>query len=131
MHARYEGRSLGELFGELASETSTLVRQEIGLAKTELTRNATRAGRDIGMIVVGGAVAYAGLLALLAAAIAGLAALGLPWWAAALLVGLVVGIIGYVLIQRGRDALAREDLAPRQTIETLKEGAAWAKEQVS
>lgn len=130
MQERKDDRSLGELFAELARETSTLVRQEMGLARAEMTQKATRVGKDVAFLAIGGAVAYAGVLALLAAVILGLAALGLPAWLAALIVGLVVVVVGYVLVQRGRDALKREDLAPRQTVETLKEDVAWAKEQV-
>jgi hypothetical protein len=129
MQERKEERSLGELFAELASETSTLVRQEMDLAKTEMTHKATKVGKDIGQLAVGGAIAYAGLLAILAAIIAGLYALGLPLWGAALLVGVVVIAIGYLLIQRGRSALANESLAPRETIESLKEDAEWANQQ--
>jgi xanthine/uracil permease len=126
---RGDDRSLGELFAELARETSTLVRQEVELAKTEMTQKASRVGKSLGMLAVGGAIAYAGLLAILAAIIIGLAALGVPWWLSALLVGLVVAAVGYLLVQKGRDALKQADLAPRQTIETLKEDAAWVKEQ--
>ena len=122
-------RSLGELFADLTRETSTLVRQEVNLAKTEMTQKAGRVGKDVGFLAIGGAIAYAGLLAILAAIIIALADLGLPWWLSALLVGLVVAAIGYFLIQRGRNALKQEDLAPTQTIETLKEDAEWMKEQ--
>ena len=122
-------KSLGELFADLARETSTLVRQEVDLAKTEMTQKAGRVGKDVGFLAIGGAIAYAGLLAILAAIIIGLADLGLPWWLSALLVGLVVAAIGYFLIQKGRNALKQEDLTPRQTIDTLKEDAEWMKEQ--
>jgi fatty acid desaturase len=125
-----DDRSLGELFADLARESSTLLRQEVQLAKTELSQKASALGRDVASIAVGGLVAYAGLLAIIAAVIIGLAAAGLPWWAAALLVGVIVVGIGYVLIQRGLTALKREDLAPRRTIESLQEDAQWAKEQV-
>jgi len=113
-------RSLGELFGDLSRETSTLVRQEVTLAKTELTQTASKVGKDIGFLVVGGTVAYAGGLVLLAAAIL-LLAIVLPAWLAALIVGLVVAGIGYGLVRRGVAALKSVDMAPRQTIETLKE----------
>jgi hypothetical protein len=62
--------------------------------------------------------------------IIGLAAAGLPWWLSALLVGLVVVGVGYMLVQKGLSALKHEDLAPRQTIESIKEDTRWAKEQV-
>ncbi len=123
-----DDRSLGELFAELAQETSTLVRQEVNLAKTEVSQKASRAGKHIGTLAAGGAVAYAGLLAILAGVIVLLDEV-MPLWLSALLVGLVVAGVGYFLIRRGLDALKREDLAPRQTIETLKEDQQWAKDQ--
>jgi len=123
-----DGRSLGELFSELAQETSTLVRQEVDLAKTEMGQKASRVGKDVGFLAAGGAVAYAGLLAILAGVIVVLDTF-LPLWLAALLVGLVVAAVGYFLVKKGLDALKREDVAPRQTIETLKEDGQWIKDQ--
>lgn len=121
--------SIGELFADLAKETSTLVRQEVALARTELSQKAGEVGKDLGFLAIGGAIAYAGLLAIIAAIVIGLATLGLPWWISALLVGLVVAGVGYFLVQRGLSALKRESLAPKQTLDTLKEDAEWAKEQ--
>jgi tetrahydromethanopterin S-methyltransferase subunit G len=126
-----DDRSLGELLGDLAQQTATLARQEVELAKTEMSQKAAQVGRDLGFLAIGGAVAYAGFLAILAALIVALAANGVPWWLAALLVGVVVAGVGYVLVQKGLAALKREDLAPRQTIETLKEDKDWAKEQIT
>ncbi len=123
-----DNRSLGELFAELAQETTTLVRHEVNLAKVEMTEKASRAGKHVGFLAAGGAVAYAGLLAILAGVIALLNAV-MPLWLAALLVGLVVAVVGYLLVRRGLDALKREDFAPRQTMETLKEDQQWAKDQ--
>ena len=129
MQDRKEDRSLGDLFAELLQETSTLVRQEVALARTEMTQAASQAGKHIGFLAIGGAIAYGGFLAIMAAVILLVAAV-LPWWLSALLVGLVVAGIGYFLIRKGLDALKQADLAPRQTIETLKEDAAWAKQQM-
>ena len=128
MQPKKEAPSLGDLFADLSRQMTTLVRQEIALATTEMTHKATRVGKDVGFLAVGGAVAYAGLLAIIAAAILFLAKVLDPG-VAALIVGLVVAVIGYVLVKRGLDALTREDLAPRQTIDTIKENAEWAKEQ--
>ncbi len=130
MQARKEERSLGELFRDLTQDLGLLVRQEVGLATTELSQKATRAGREVAMLAVGGLVVYAGLLAILAAVIIGLAAAGLTWWLAALLVGIVVAVVGGVLVRRALDGLKRLDLTPRQTVETLKEDTQWAKEQI-
>ena len=124
-------RSLGELFTELARETSTLVRQEVQLAKAELTQSATEAARGIGMLVAGGAVAYAGLLFLLLAIVYGLIEAGWEPWVSALVVGLVVVAIGAVLVLRARESLKPANLAPRRTVETLKEDQEWAKEQIT
>jgi len=121
-------RSLGELFSELAQKTSTLVRQEVQLAKTEMGQKVSRVGKDVGFLAAGGAVAYAGLLAIIAGVIV-LVGQVIPMWLSAFLVGLVVAGVGYFLVRRGLDALKREDLAPRQTIQTLKEDGQWAKDQ--
>src|SRR5215212_720354 len=123
-------RSLGDLFSDLSRETTTLVRQEVQLAKAELTQSATEAVRGIGMLVAGGAVAYAGLLFVLLAIVFGLIKGGLEPRVSALIVGLVVVAIGAVLVLRARNALKPANLAPQQTVETLKEDAAWAKEQI-
>ncbi len=129
MQQRNEEPSIGELFASLARDTSNLVRQEVELAKTEMTQKVTSLGKDAGMIGAGAALAYAGLLALIAAVILGLGEL-IPLWLSALIVGLVVVGIGYALIQRGRTSISRTDLTPRQTIETLKEDTEWAKDQI-
>ncbi len=123
-----DDRSLGELFSELAQETSTLVRQEVNLAKTEMSDKVSRAGKQVGVLAAGGALAYAGFLAILAGIIALLNDV-MPLWLSALLVGLVVAVVGYVLVRRGLEALKREDFTPRETIETLKEDQRWAKDQ--
>jgi len=128
--ARRDERSIGELFADLARESSTLLRQEVQLAKTEMTQKATAVGKDVGFIAAGGFVAYAGLLALIAALIVGLIQLGMTWWLAAFIVGLVVVGIGYFLIQRGMSALKRTNMAPQQTMQTLKEDRQWVQRQM-
>jgi hypothetical protein len=108
----------------------TLVSQEVTLARTELTEKASLVGKDVAMLAVGGLVAYAGLLAIIAGVIVLLAQQGLPLWASALIVGVIIAAVGYLLVQRGISALRQQDLTPRQTIESLKEDTQWAKEQV-
>ncbi len=126
-----EERSLGELFSDLASETSTLVKQEVALAQTELTQKATKVGKNVGFLVVGGAVAYAALLAFIAALIIGLGQLLGNYWAAALIVGVVIGIAAVVMILSALSALKDTGITPTQTVETIKEDAQWLKDQVS
>lgn len=122
-------QSLGTLFTELVDDMSTLVRQEIQLARTETMEKVSTAMRSIIMMVVGGLVAYAGLIALV---IAGAIALGnvVPYWLAALIAGLVVILIGTGILMTGHSILADLTPVPEKTIETLKEDATWAKEQV-
>jgi uncharacterized membrane protein YqjE len=122
--------SLGDLFGDLARDMGTLVSQEITLARTELTEKASRVGKDIAMLAVGGLVAYAGLLAIIAAVIFLIADRGVPLGAAALIVGGIVAVVGYLLVQRGISALKQQDLTPHQTIRSIKEDTQWAKEQI-
>jgi len=124
-----ENRPLGDLFGDLATDMGNLVRQEVALATVEITQKAKYVGRNVGYLVVGGAVAYAALLAIVAAIIMLLAKV-MPGWGAALLVGVVIAIVGWLLIGKAMTALQQADLTPRETVETLKEDATWMKEQI-
>jgi len=125
-----ENRPLGDLFGDLATDMGNLVRQEVTLAKVEITQKAKYVGRNVGYLVIGGAVAYAALLAIIAALIMLLAKV-VPDWGAALIVGAVVGGIGWLLIGKAMTALQQADLTPRGTVETLKEDAQWARHPTS
>jgi len=122
-------RSLGELLSDLARDTGTLVRQEVQLAKTELSEKAKAIGKAVASLAAGAAVAYAGFLTLLAALVLGLAYF-IPAWVAAGVVGLVVAAAGYFMVQKGMNDLKQTDLTPQQTVDTLKEDAEWAKAQV-
>ena len=122
-------KPLGDLFSDLATEMSNLVRQEVALAKVEVSQKAKYVGRNVGYLVVGGAVAYAAMLAVIAAVIMLLDKV-MPNWGAALLVGVLVGGIGWLLIGKALSALRQADVTPRQTVETLKEDATWMKQQI-
>jgi hypothetical protein len=124
-----ENKPLGDLFGDLASEMSNLVRQEVALARVEISQKAKHVGKNVGYLVVGGAVAYAAALAIIAAIIM-LLGRYMPDWGAALLVGVVVAGIGWLLIGKAMSALQQTEMTPRQTVETLKEDATWMKEQL-
>ena len=54
----------------------------------------------------------------------------MPWWASALVVALVIGIVAALLISKALAALKKTGMAPQQTVETLKEDAQWAKQQI-
>ena len=125
-HTDARERPLGELVKDLAGQTSTLVRQEIQLAQAELTSKGKTAGRGVGMLV---AAAIAGLLALGALTACLIAALdtALPLWLAALIVMLLWGVVGAVLATRGRKELQQATPPVPQTVETVKEDIQWAK----
>lgn len=125
MADRADDRSLGELFSELSRETSALIRQEVELAKTEMSSKLKTAGGHAGLAAAGGALAHAGLLVLLAAIVIGLADLGVPAWLSALIVAAVVIAVGYMLVNRGLARLRATSVAPVQTMESLKENATW------
>lgn len=122
-------RSLGELVSDLSEDLSTLVRKEIELAKTETVEKVSSVGRNVGSMVAGGLVAYAGAICLLIAIAIGLSN-WLPAWLAALIVGAVVLVIGLVMVQAGRSALQHMSVAPEKTIRTLKDNTEWVKEKV-
>jgi hypothetical protein len=127
---RREDRGLGDLFGEFSNQTATLVRQELELARAEMQAKAATAARSVGLIGTGGVVLHAAFLAVVIAAIAFLtSAFDLDVWLSALLVGVVLALVGFLLIQQGRSALARTSLAPERTLRTLKDDAEWAREQ--
>lgn len=123
-------RSLGDLISELAGETGTLVRQEVALAQTELTQKAVKVGKNIDYLVAGGAVGYAGLLAIIAGIILILARFMSPWLAV-IIVGVVIAVISYFLISKALTVLKNMELTPKQTVESIKEDAQWLKNQAS
>jgi len=122
-------RSVGELFGQLSQDLALLVRQEAELAKTELQAKMSRLTTDLVSLATGGIVALIGALALAAAVVLLLVdPIGLAPWLAALLVGVVLGAIGYVMLQKGLRDLKGIDPTPRRTVESLKEDIQLARE---
>jgi hypothetical protein len=120
--------SLGELFSDLTSDLSGLVRDEVNLAKVELKEEISKVGRAGGMF---GAAALAGYMTIVLASFAlawGLAEVMAVGWAF-LIVAVIWGIAGALLYLRARDQFHQVDLKPAQTIDTLKEDLQWAKNQ--
>lgn len=122
---------VGELMKKLANETSTLVRQELALARAEMTEKGRRAGPGIGMV---GAAGVVGLLAggaftaFLILALDGV----MPNWLAALLVAAAYAVIAGVLYVMGKERVQEATpLKPEQTAESVKEDVEWAKTQAA
>jgi uncharacterized membrane protein YqjE len=117
---RDEHRSVGELVGQATEQLSRLVRQEVALAKEELTEKGRRAGRGGGLLGAAGAIAYIGLFGLSAAAAAALS-LALPVWAAVLIVTAVLFVIAGILAAAGRAQLRRATPPkPERTLGSVK-----------
>lgn len=130
---RSDARSLSDLIKNLRDETTLLVRQEFELAKTEMGEKAAKAGRNAGYIGAGSVLAHAGAIVLLLGLSAllyyGLVEMGMAHmiagWLAPLIVGAVVALIGYVLIQKGVSTLKHESFIPNKTVDSLKENQQW------
>ena len=129
MASKADERSIGQMFADLSRDTRTLIQQEVQLAKTELTEKASRMVRGGTLVVGGGLLGYAGLLAIVAALVLGLIAFGLPAWAGALIGGVLIAGVSVFLVRAGLAALRPQDLTPRETIESLKEDAQWIRGQ--
>src|SRR4051794_14913812 len=121
-------QGIGELVKDLASQTSTLVRQEIKLAQAEVTEKGKVAGRGAGMLA-GAAVAALLMLGTLTAVLVVALDSVLPLWLAGLIVTVLWGIVAAVLAQAGRKALEAATPPVPQTVETVKEDIQWAKTQ--
>ena len=133
MYSNKEDRSFGSLFTELTQETTTLVQQEVALAKAEMSEKISQVGSGLATLIIGGFILFAGLLKLLDAVIFGIAELlppDLTPWLAALIVGVIVAIIGAVMLQKGRSNLKSTNLAPQRTAESLRRDKEFVKEQV-
>ncbi len=119
--------TLGELFGEMTQNVTTLLRKEIELAKLETREEVSRVGRGAGMFAGAGLAAWLTLLFL---------SLGLAWLLdqamntalAFVIVGVVWGVVGAVLALRGKSEMKNVKPLP-ETVATLKEDVQWAKQQ--
>ena len=121
-------RSVSDLLKQLSQETSTLVKQELDLAKAEMTEKGKSAGLGAGFLGGGALFGLGAFGALTACFIALLATLVDHTWLAALIVAVVYGAIAGILAMRGKNKLQEAGPpVPEQTVETLKEDAQWAK----
>jgi len=122
-------RSFGGLLADLARDLSLLVRQEMALARAEIVDKFGELGIGASLVGVAGALAFAGLLYLMAAAMIGLAMV-VPLWAAALIVGGVALLIAGGLAMVGRAKIRANNLVLVRTVKTLRDDAIWAREQM-
>jgi uncharacterized membrane-anchored protein YitT (DUF2179 family) len=122
--------TLMQLVSDLVSDAKELLRQELALAKYEITQEVHKTksalislGAGVGIISVGGLL----LLVMLVHALNALT--GLPLWACYGIIGGMLAIVGMLLIYRGKKTISQIDMIPQQTVETMKENARWIREK--
>ena len=122
--------SLGDLFGRMTTDVSTLIRKEMELARVEMKEEAITAGKAGGMLGVAGVAGFLAVLLLSFALAWGLAEI-MPEGFAFLIVGVLWAIVAAVLASMGRKKMKQVNPVPEQTVETLKEDAQWLRDQRS
>jgi hypothetical protein len=134
-----EFANIPDLFRQLRDDSSTLLREELNLAKTEINENISKAARNTAYLAVGGMVTYAALLIILI----GVGFLirqffvergleqGTATFLGLLITGIIVGIVGGVLISKAIQAFKHESLAPERTARSLREDKQWAQNKIS
>jgi Putative Actinobacterial Holin-X, holin superfamily III len=128
-NATMSDRSIAELLRQLSDQTSTLVRQELDLAKAELTVKAKQAGKGAGMFGGAGILGLYGVGALTACAILALST-AMAGWLAALIVAVVYCAIAGVLALTGKNKVQEAvPPVPEQTVESVKEDVQWTKQR--
>ncbi len=125
-----DGAPISELFRQLSSDSTHLIRQEVALVKAELREAAGAAAKGAAKAGLGAALALAGGLALTAGLIIGLAVLIHSYWASALIVGVLLLVAAAGLAKNGVAQL-RGGIVPQQTARTLEDDATWAKQEVA
>ena len=124
-----EERSLGDLISQLAADTGTLVRQEMRLVVAETRHNLSLGVESAAWLAAGIAVAAVGSLVLVASLVLVLA-IWLPAWLAAVIVGIALCAIGLPMANSGWTGLKRVEIAPDDSIASIKENTEWLKKQI-
>lgn len=123
-----EGSSFGSLISNVTHEVTALVRNEVELAKAEMRQKTSQLGMGIGSIAAAGGVLICGFLVLLASAVFGLNVALEAMWLSALIVGVIVVIIGFIMLQSGKKKLKATNLAPNRTMASLQNDQGMAKQ---
>ncbi|MFG6529191.1 MULTISPECIES: phage holin family protein [unclassified Sulfitobacter] len=121
-------KSAGSLLTEALSHVSSLMRKEVDLARAEVNENLKHAGVAIGLIVGAVVVALTALNVLSAALVAALTEAGIAAGWSAVIVGVLLAIVAYVMIQKGTNDLKLSSLAPTRTAKNVKRDAETMKE---
>jgi amino acid transporter len=127
MNVPHMDRSLGELFSDLSQQTAALIQQEMRLAKAELSEKFADVGKNAAMIAAAAVFGLAALGALTAGIVLLMIELGVTPWLAAVLTAALMGLVAFLLAQSGLTALRKKNLAPVETIDSIKETTPWRK----
>jgi uncharacterized membrane protein YqjE len=128
--SRPEGlQGVGELLGSVATDLQDLVRGEVRLARSELDQKLDRVMVAAVWLLGGALVGFAGLVVVLEGGAAALATV-LPQWAASVIVGVVIVVLGTLLARSGLAMLSLKDLAPDRTVANLDKDARVVKEHI-
>jgi membrane protein implicated in regulation of membrane protease activity len=130
--------SIGDLVKQLRDDSTSLIRDEVALAKTEISEELSMVGKNIGFLVAGALVGYAALVILLIALgsliAEGLVAVGLALALAHFLglaiIAIIVGLISAALVKKAIDKLKTTNLVPERTVESLKNNKEFVKDQI-
>ena len=128
------GRGIGDLLRDLVEGSVTLLRDEVSLARLEVGARARKIGAATGFVAGGAVLALIGVLSLMVGLVLLAGDQWLPadrYWLAALVALVVTGIVAGVIAKRGMALVAPRQLAPEQTVETLKEDTEWLRRQLT
>lgn len=131
--------NIADLLRQLRDDTTTLVRDELALAKTEIGENLSRIGRNVAYLAVGGVVALSALLVAMMALGHLLASMflregtnpGMAAFAGFLIIACIAGVIAALLISKGLKTLANESVIPKRTARSLHQSKQWAQNKMS
>jgi hypothetical protein len=133
-----EQPTVGELLKDLREESTLLLRQEIALAKKEISEKISTAARNLAYLAAGTLVAYCAITFILLAISSLIAqtlaahdvSIGWAIFLGLLIVGLIIGVVSIVMIVKGAQTLKKMSLTPEKTVETLKEDKTWAQNKI-
>ena len=131
---RAQARGIGELLRDLAQGSGDLLRGELQLARLELTEIATTAARGAIAVTLGAVLLLLGALSLAVGFVLVVGDQWLPrdsYWLGALAVVVVTSAVAFIFARRGMHQLSPAQLAPDQTLETLREDKEWLKRQLT
>ena len=131
MSVSHLNRSIPEIFSDLVSQLTTLLRKEGQLARAEVSEKLAHIGVGIGMAIIGAVIAMPALVVLMEAIVSGLMRAGMAVTFAAALVGGISLVIGILLLIAGMGRLTSETLVPEKTLHQLQRDVEVAKHEAS